>query len=178
METTYNNIPKRYHSLLFNIKKTVQTPLYFYGSIQRIDFLEHYSDIDIDIFTENQESTILKLIHLLNLDKRDFKPVVSKIKSIPNTINGTKIKYKDENNNLKMEISIYNLKHKSLVLDEHNSGMNIPFLNCILLLILKILYYRFGIIDKTSYSYLKNKIIHFWDNNQPFFVDVGFQKPE
>jgi hypothetical protein len=177
METTYNNIPSRFHSLLFNIKNNIQTPLYFYGSIQRIDFLQDYSDIDIDIFTENEQSTMIKLIHLLNLDKRDFKPVVYKIKSKKNTISGIKIKYKDETNNLKMEISIYNIKYKSFILEEHNFASKIPFINCFLLLILKILYYRFGVIPKFLYSDLKNKIIHFWDKNKPVFVDVGFQKP-
>ena len=178
METTYNNIPPKFHSLLFHIKNTLQTPIYFYGSIQRIDFLQEYSDIDIDIFTDNEQTTIYQLTHLLNLDKRDFNPVIYKLKSQTNTINGIKIKYKNPDKKIKMEISIYNSKFKQLVLDEHNSGSNIPFLNCLLLLLLKLLYYKFGVIQKDIYSYLKNRIIHFWDKKLPVFVTIGFDKPD
>ena len=49
METTKNQLTP-YESNFFNkLKIYLDTPLYFYGSIQRDDYKSGYSDIDIDI---------------------------------------------------------------------------------------------------------------------------------
>ena len=76
METTKNQLTP-YESNFFNkLKIYLDTPLYFYGSIQRDDYKSGYSDIDIDIFTENMNSTIVKLQNFFNSNQ--YKKIIIK----------------------------------------------------------------------------------------------------
>jgi len=68
--------------------------IHFYGSIKRLDYIENKSDIDIDIFTNNENSTIIKLSNFLNINKSDFKKIVYVINN--RIIVGYKTKYIDE----------------------------------------------------------------------------------
>ena len=45
-----------------NLSAYINTPIYFYGSIRRGDYLQGYSDIDTAIFTDNESSTIYPLL--------------------------------------------------------------------------------------------------------------------
>lgn len=52
-----------------NLSNYIDKKIYFYGSIQRPDYIKGKSDIDIDIFTDNESSTIQKLCNFLNKKK-------------------------------------------------------------------------------------------------------------
>ena len=43
------------------MQEYLDTKLYFYGSVQRNDYIDNVSDIDICIFSDNIDSTILKV---------------------------------------------------------------------------------------------------------------------
>ena len=127
--------------------------VYFYGSILRPDYFPGKSDIDVDIFTDNEKSTIFKLQHFLNVNKKHFKKIVWRIKN--KIIYGYKIFYINNDINIKVEISIYNTKFKEDVINEHSSKAVLPFYILFILSILKFIHYYFFIMDRKTYAYLK-----------------------
>jgi hypothetical protein len=152
-----------------NISQYIDKELYFYGSIQRSDYLKGKSDIDVDIFTENENSTIQKLCTFLNLKRSDFRKIIYKTNNT--LIYGYKSKYKDEINKINVEISIYNEKYKSLVLYDHNNGNYLPFYITFLLFIIKILYYNLGIISDMFYKRCKQFLMNPNDELRFILVD-------
>ena len=140
--------------------------IHFYGSIKRLDYIENKSDIDIDIFTNNENSTIIKLSNFLNINKSDFKKIVYVINN--RIIVGYKTKYIDEKKNINVEMSIYNEKYKEIVIKKHDEGINLPFYKLILLYIIKVCYYNLKIVSSENYSILKNIINH--NTNERNFI--------
>jgi tRNA nucleotidyltransferase (CCA-adding enzyme) len=67
METTNNKLSSQEKDFFQNLKNYIDLPLYFYGSVQRYDYLPQYSDIDVDIFTNDEKSIIIKLQNFLNV---------------------------------------------------------------------------------------------------------------
>ena len=61
MEYTKNKLPIKTQEYLNKMKEFLDTKLYFYGSVQRLDFFPNNSDIDICIFTDNTQTMIQKL---------------------------------------------------------------------------------------------------------------------
>ena len=161
METTKNKMPTNANYFFDKLSKYLDTKIYYYGSIQRIDFFPESSDIDADIFTDNESSTISKMQHFLHLPKYEFKKVVYKLHKTNKVVYGHKVKYKDSINKFKTEISIYNNNDKEDVLIEHNAKVDLPFYISFLLIMLKTFYYNFGILPKQIYIYFKNFIMDY-----------------
>jgi predicted nucleotidyltransferase len=159
MEQINKKLTEKQQIFFNNLSIYIDKPLYFYGSIIRDDYLPGKSDIDIDIFTDNESSTIQMLCNYLNLNKSNFRKSFFKINST--IVRGYKSKYKDDNNNIETELSVYNNKYKNLVLEEHSRCMSLPIYISILLIIVKILYYNLNFISNDSYrickQYLMNK---------------------
>jgi len=151
-----NNFQKAFFDKLSNY---LDTKLYFFGSIQRHDYFPGSSDIDVDIFTENENSTIAKLSNYLKVNKHEFKKVVWKLNTTGELITGYKFMYKDEINQLVVEFSIYNEKIKKQIINEHNSKTDIPFYATFLLIILKFLFYKLHIIPNEWYTKGKKFIL-------------------
>ena len=61
METTKNKLTPYEQSFFDNLRNYIEKPIYFYGSIQRDDYFPQMSDIDIDIFSDNEHSTVIML---------------------------------------------------------------------------------------------------------------------
>ena len=151
-----NNFQKAFFDKLSNY---LDTKLYFFGSIQRHDYFPGSSDIDVDIFTENENSTIAKLSNYLKVNKHEFKKIVWKLNTTGELINGYKYMYKDEINQLVVEFSIYNEKIKKQIINEHNSKTDIPFYATFILVILKFLFYKLHIIPDDWYIKSKKFIL-------------------
>jgi len=130
----------------------------FYGSIKRFDYIQEKSDIDIDIFTDNENSIINKLSSFLDIKKTEIGKVVYKIDN--KLVYGYKLKYEDIKNRVFVEISIYNLKYRYLVKKQHEQADKLPFYTLFALYIVKHFYYTFNIIDDKFYSLIKNFIMH------------------
>jgi len=159
MQTTKHELSS-YETIFFNnIKEYLDTRLYFYGSIQRDDYFKGKSDIDVDIFTDNESSTIFKLQTLLNVEKGKIKKTIWKSFKNNYLIRGHKLVYTDVVNDLRVEFSIYNEKYKYEMLREHNRKAQIPYYASIMLIIIKILYYNLNIISKQTYRTFKHKIL-------------------
>ncbi len=157
METTKNELPKEVSKFFKHLSDFLDTKLYYYGSVQRTDYLPGKSDIDVDIFTENEFSTMSKLEHFLNIKKSQFQKVVWLIKN--KVVYGYKLKFKDKSLNLAAEFSIYNEKFKKSVLDEHLLKFELPFHISILLNILKTLFYNFNMISPSNYASIKRMLL-------------------
>lgn len=161
METTNNELSPYAKAFFNNLSKYLNSTVYFFGSIQRNDYFPKSSDIDVDLFTDNEQSTILKMQNLLNLQKYSFRRFVYKLNKTNKVVYGYKVKYDNLDKNFRSEISIYNEKDKKNVLIEHNSKTVLPFYISFLLIVLKIFYYTVGIVTHKTYNYLKKLIMNF-----------------
>ncbi len=144
--------------------------IYFYGSIQRPDYIKGKSDIDVDIFTDNESSTVQKLCNLLDIKRSEFKNIVYKIDS--EMVYGYKLKYDDVENKINVEMSIYNKKYKSAVLYDHNKCRDLPFYVTILLMIIKFLYYNVGIVPNSIYKRCKQFLMNKDDEFKFILMDI------
>ncbi len=151
MEDTKYKLTDKQKNFFNKISNYLDTKLYYFGSIQRHDYFPGSSDIDVDIFTENETSTIAKLSNILNENKNNFKKTLWRLNSTGEIVNGYKFLYRDKINNLVVEFSIYNEKYKDEITKEHTSKQEIPFYATILLIILKFLFYKLHIIPDEWY---------------------------
>jgi len=158
MESIKSKLTQNQKIFFENMSQYIDKELYFYGSIKRIDYIKGKSDVDVDIFTENENSTIQKLCNFLNLKKSDFKKIIYKTNKL--LIYGYKTKYKDDVNKLDVEISVYDEKYQPLVLYDHNNECYLPFYITITLFIIKTLYYNLGIISDKSYRRCKQFLMN------------------
>ena len=62
MDDIKNNLTQNEEVFFENLSLYIDKEIYFYGSIWRHDYIKGKSDIDIDIFTDNESSTIQKLL--------------------------------------------------------------------------------------------------------------------
>lgn len=158
MEKINKRLTDRQKHFFNDLSLYINEPIYFYGSIYRADYIPGKSDIDIDIFTDNESSTIQKLCNFLHIKKSEFRKSLNKIDST--VARGYKAKYKDERNTIEAEISVYNNKYKNLVLEDHNKAKNLPLYISIILLIVKFCYYKLGIISEDVYKKLKLNLVN------------------
>jgi hypothetical protein len=158
MDLTNKRLTQKQKIFFTNLSNYIDKPIYFYGSIQRPDYIPEKSDIDIDIFTDNETSTIQMLSNHLNIKVSEFKKTIYKIKS--NMVYGYKTQYADIENNINVELSVYDEKYKPLILKEHENCKNLPFYTMIVLYIIKVLFYNFQIISSKSYKRLKQFLMN------------------
>lgn len=169
MDIDKNNRLTKNEKIFFNnLSIYIDKPIYFYGSIQRADYIPGKSDIDIDIFTNNESSTINLLCNFLGLKKNSFKKTVYKINSF--MVYGYKTRYEDTINNINIEISLYNEKYKPIVLSDHYNCRYLPLHITIVLYITKILFYNLNIISKKTYKRIKRFLMN--PNDELKFIEV------
>jgi len=159
METTRNKLTEEEKTFFYKLSNYLDTKLYYFGSVQRGDYFPNLSDIDVDIFTNNENDTILRLMNYLNLERNKFKKFVWKLNNTNKLAYGYKVMYKNEKNNLAVEFSIYNEKYKQQILYEHNDKKDIPLYATILLIIVKFLYYTLHILPSKWYTNTKRIIL-------------------
>jgi predicted nucleotidyltransferase len=162
MEYTKNKLPIKTQEFLNKMKEYLDTNLYFYGSVQRLDFFANKSDIDICIFTDNTQPMIHKLSSFLHIDKKIIKKIFLNIKTSKNKyeiVYCYKVVYKNPKLNLILEITICNEKYKKNILNHYIQGFTIPVYIIIILIILKIMFYYLHIIPFKIYHKYKQIII-------------------
>ena len=161
METIHANNKLSEHATDFfnRLRHYLETPLYFYGSILRTDYVDGQSDIDVDIFTDNEGRTISQMSAFLHIPRQKFKKIIWRSRITNHLIHGHKIMYHDIETPLKVEISIYNEKNKKEILTDHLSKSNLPMYASIILWILKILFYHLQMISTENYRFLKHKTL-------------------
>jgi len=170
METTKNQLTPDQKDFFDKLKNYINKPIYFYGSIQRNDYFPGKSDFDVDVFTDNENSTIYHLCNFLNLQKSDFKKSVYKVHN--DVVYGYKIKYKDEAKQFKMEMGLYNQKFKEIVMKDHLKDFELPLYISVVLIILKFLFYKLEFISKETYKRLKRLLMNDHDELKFIVLDV------
>jgi hypothetical protein len=168
MEKVNKKLTENQKYFFDNLTNYINEDIYFYGSILRSDFIRGKSDIDIDIFSSNETSTIYKICNLLNLNKNCFKKIVYKIDKT--VAYGYKGKYKNINEGIEVEISIYNDKYKNIVLNDHYNDYSLPFYIIIALMIIKFLFYNLQLIPKKIYKRCKRFLMN--KNDELKFIEV------
>jgi len=166
METTKNNMPESAQKFFTKLQNYLDTKIYYYGSIQRFDYIPESSDIDAAIFTDNFNSTILKLQHFLNEKRSNFKKFILRLECCNKVAYGYKIKYLDKYDKFTAEIAIYNIKIKEDALKEQLVKCDIPSYISFLLYILKTLYYRLQILPFNVFISLKRYFINILVNGK------------
>ena len=159
METTRNKLTQDEKIFFYKLSNYLDTKLYYFGSVQRGDYFPSSSDIDVDVFTENENGTIIKFMNFLNVERSEFKRFVWKLNKNNKLAYGYKLMYKNIEHNFSVEFSIYNEKYKNNILYEHNDKKDIPLYATILLIIIKFLYYTLNIIPSQWYKESKKFIL-------------------
>lgn len=180
METTINKLPENTIHFFHELSEYLDTTLYFYGSVQRRDYFHGKSDIDVDIFTDNKEATMKQLQYFLHLSKSDFKKIVWRIQHSNKVAHGYKVMYKNPEENITAEFSIYDERMKLDILKVHGMKIIVPFYISWILIVLKTLYYNLNMMNKKTYRYLKmntlNSLMGYQD--EEFLIFPTFQKVE
>lgn len=181
METTKNTLSP-YASVFFTrLSNYLETPMYFFGSIQRNDYFPKSSDIDVDIFTDNENSTMIKMQHFLKIEKYKFKKFVYRLVKSNKMVHGYKVSYKEKEHSLFAEFSIYNEKVKDLILEEHRRKFVLPYYVSFFLVILKYFYYDLGIMPKFLYYKIKIFLMNFCidgKNTEFVVIDLADEQEE
>ena len=95
METTRNEMPEYAKYFFKKLTDYLDVKIYYFGSIQRFDYFPSSSDIDADIFTDNESSTITKMQNFLGIPRYDFRKFVYRLHKANKMVYGYKVKYED-----------------------------------------------------------------------------------
>ena len=154
IENKLNVVGKNF---LASLSDYLDTPFFYFGSIARSDYVPGASDVDIDVFTDNEVSTVSKMLNQLKLSRKNVQNVVW-ILADGTTTYGHKIKHQLDKDNM-FEYSIYNTRFKDKILSEHRGKTVMSIYNSICLFILKTLFYRLHVISDNTYISTKRYIL-------------------
>ena len=157
MNTIRDDFPKDVKDFFKRLENYLDTDLYFYGSVNRPDYVHNKSDIDIAVFTDNEYSTITKLQHFLHVKRNAFDKVIWKLNG--KMVYGYKIKC-EKYIDIKCEIAIYNNDFKDILIKEISQYNSVPPHIAFLLFILKTMYYTFPILSQQTYARYKRYIFN------------------
>jgi predicted nucleotidyltransferase len=165
MEDIKERLTEQNYYFLKKFQEYIGNELILFGSIKRFDFLQKYSDIDIAIISDNIENTLVRLKHFLNIDKTKIRKLFQKLPNTNNIVHGYKINYDniDIDNNLSLEIMLYDEKYRKQIINSVNDSNNIPFFITYILFIIKLLHYELNIISNETLKYIKRSIM------EPYF---------
>ena len=159
MEDIQERISERNYNFLKTLEEYIGCKLIFFGSIKRCDYVKNSSDIDIAIITDNIQDTIIKLKNFLDMDNRKIRKIVQKFPNNNDIVDGYKTNYNDYDNDLSIEIIIYDEKYRKHVMESINNINNFPFYITFTLLIIKFFYYKLNFISSGTYKWFKNIIM-------------------
>jgi len=146
------DFPENIQRFFHNLDDYLDEELYFYGSVNRPDYVHGKSDIDIAVFTDNEQSVMAKLRHFIHAPQQAFDKIVWKLQG--NMIHGYKIKC-EKYVGIKCEIAVYNNDYKPILLDDMTKYNYIPPYIAFLLFILKTIHYTFPLITSKAYAEYK-----------------------
>lgn len=177
MENTqinFDDIKDRLGDYRYNFFKNLQnyldTELYFFGSIKRVDYINNSSDIDLLVITDNIKSILSKVQIYLNVNKSNIQKIFQQHSIYDKeVIKGYKIKYKNEEKGVEFDLLIYDEKYRKSVLQNVYDINNFPLYIIIPLYILKILYYKLNFISKNIYTTLKCRLFDCYFNGIRYY---------
>lgn len=170
MQTTYNQLTPKQKDFFKKMENYLDTPIYFFGSVQRLDYIPGYSDVDVLLFTDNMTEMQYKLAAFLKRSKNDLKRIVKHLGN--NIFQGYKIFYKNNDGTVIAEINIFQSKDKANYLKmQHELKDNVPFIICLIMYLVKVVYYRMGLISSDQYRFCKKNLLSFDNSNEFVSID-------
>ena len=161
----FYKFPENTKFFLKNLEESTNHKIYYFGSSKRLDYIQG-CDIDMAMFTDNIPSLITIVIAFLNT-QNNFKQIIHIQKNL--LINGYKLNFNDEKQNINIELVIYDKKFKNIMLKFYENSNNLPYFISLILLCLKYLnIYRF--IDKKSYYKIKVFLFNIFCNSSKLVV--------
>jgi predicted nucleotidyltransferase len=156
MEDIKDRLGEYKYNFFTNLQNYLETELYFYGSIKRVDYISNASDVDILVITDNVKSMLSKIRTYLNINKDKTKKIFQQHSVYDKgMIIGYKIKYEIDENGIEFDLLVYDEKNRKAVLQNVYDINNFPLYIIVPLYILKILYYKLHFISKQIYNNLK-----------------------
>ena len=170
MEDIKDRLGEYKYNFFNNLQNYLETELYFYGSIKRVDYVANSSDVDIIVITDNVKSMLSKIQTYLNISKDKSKKMIQQ-HSINDKgfITGNKIKYQKDENGIEFDLIIYDEKYRKAVLQNIYNINNFPLYIIFPLYILKILYYKLHLITKDIHTNLKNMLFDCYFNGFRYY---------
>ena len=159
METTRNPLTPEQSSFFRSLRNFLDTPIYFFGSIQRLDYIPGYSDIDVLVFTDNFSEMKYKLTSFLQKQAGDYKRIVKHIGD--QVFVGYKIFYKNLEKSIIAEVTVFASKDKDLYLKiQREVKDSVPLGIMLVMYIVKLLFYRLEIISHSTYRDIKAALLN------------------
>lgn len=159
MEDIKERLSEKNYHFLKKIQDYIGSELIFFGSIKRIDFLQKYSDVDIAIISDNVENTLVRLKNFLNIDNGKIRKIFQRFSNNNNIVYGYKTNYNDIDNDLSLEIVLYDEKYRKQIINSVNNINNFPFYITYILFIIKLLHYKLNIISNKTLKFFKKKLM-------------------
>ena len=157
MEDIKDRLGEYKYNFFTELQNYLETELYFYGSIKRVDYIANSSDVDISIITDNVKSMLSKIQTYLVVGKDKTQKIFQQHSVYDKgIITGYKIKYYNDENNIEFDLLVYDEKNRKAVLQNIYDINNFPLYIIIPVYILKILYYKLYLISRRIYIDLKN----------------------
>ena len=154
------SLPEETRLFFDRLSDFLELPLYFYGSIQRWDYLPGCSDVDVAIFTPHMENTVIQLQYYFDIPREKIKRIHWRLDG--HTVRGYKVNGKE--GALSFDVSLFHEKDQRRVLQKYEQESNRPPWVLFTLLLLKyIYYYGFGGPTgpwKETYINTKNMILN------------------
>lgn len=164
METPDQPLTMNQSIFLSQLRNEMNRKIYFYGSIVRGDYIPSLSDIDVLYFADDTKTECEKMLRFMKKNKKHenvrvkSKRFLYHSSTIKHIISGYKVKYEDMENAVPIEVTIYDKKYEDAILAEQQKKSNIPFWMAWMLIVLKVLAYKFKFIPKELFKKIKEKL--------------------
>ena len=113
MEDIKDRLGEYKYNFFNNLQNYLDTELYFYGSIKRVDYISNSSDVDIIVITDNVKSMLSKTQTYLNISKDKTQKIFQQHSVYDKgIITGYKLKYKNDENNIEFDLLFYDEKYR------------------------------------------------------------------
>lgn len=176
IEDIKNNLREYDYYFLKNIQQYINTELYFYGSVARFDYFPGKSDIDAIVITENVHSIVKLLQNHLNIKKDAIEKTINYMDDAKSMSYAYKLNYVDLDNNLSLEIFVYDEKYREKLMHDIEKKNNLPFYVICVLYIIKTMTYTLRILSDEQFKYIKNTFINLYmrQTTQKHMVNLKF----
>jgi hypothetical protein len=168
MEDIKNKMPIHKRQFFTNLETYLDTPLYYFGSIQRYDYDPDNSDVDAILFTNNEASSISKLQNWFHVSKNNFKKVVHFLPESKHIVYGHKLTYHNPKLHISTDILVYNMNDEEYIRRDDKLRVDMPFYMVTIMIILKFLHHQVGILPKWAYIYFKRILMDITDDGINF----------
>ena len=143
-----------------SLERTLHLPLYFYGSIQRVDYFPSHSDIDVAVLSDNVAHTV-SLLHPYGT----VTEMAQQYGTNPRVIRGHKVTVPQS-----FDILVFSKQDSHYVLSNLHDSNTMPLSVVCGLLLLKHIHYTLGFLSKPTYTYLKCRMYFCYFNGTSFWT--------